>query len=1041
MTGKDKQHSAEPKTEIQDVQPASFEGRAEMAEKFLNLLFGNVKERKFGYLWTKPDKTTYPFDVSSVAERREMARKAIELSNSGFDVYVGINLTDTAPTANARVTAEHVTLQTASVCDVDIAGGKHVSSDTKVYPPNFATARVLLPFKPSLLINSGYGLHGYCIYSEPITITADNRSAAEERNKKFLDAIRIRAGVFAKAVDSVGDLPRVLRMPGTFNFKLGRDNAPLCRLVEVNDIKFTPADFDARLKTFAGGMSKPTKPKSEAPKQCRSTGDQPSEQERAIAMLEKIPCAELSRDDWVNVGMALKNIGCDCGDWEQWSRADDRFKDGECEKLWAGFNRDGLNIGTVHDIAKRYGYSEKDFQRNWHAERRQDTDRTLLNLSDWKEVDSEPPADEAAVENQTAPITANETAAQIETDAGTNTEIRKAITDWRQAHSNDPIDPETVKEIEAAVTWLNGLTVENFETEYSDDVHCRHSVALIQFYAPHLMRKLYNVARAAKIPCLSPSAIESNVRYYVNQVEKNQRNHTAQIAKADYERKYRERWEENQREREKSKFKLDDEQVKYLFSLDTSDLSNAMRLNFIFGDDVRFLADLDRWLTFDKNQGVWRRGVTGNTAILPFAGKLAAMLMSNLPKIDVVSQAPEKPDPIIKTWKNSAKVSSAIIFLKAVERIRITTDDLDNHKNLLNCKNGVVDLETGKFYESVDRTLLLTQQCGAAYVKDASNTDIEKFFKDVLPDETTRAALIRWLGYCLTGNVNEEKSLFIWGRGGNGKGTLTKLLMTLLADYAASVPVNAVIETGRMKDAGAATAELNVLDKCRLGIVEELPQGGRLDVAKFKSLTGGDKIPVRRLYEEFHNIEPTHKLILSGNHQPVLSDPRDPGLLRRLLNMNFCTDFTQNPDLHLKEKLLCHTALSSLLSILVKAAQDWYQHGLIVSNLMKNATMSYLAENDFVSEFIDEHCVFGEERSIDRKSFLNKIKNEYTAECLRMSDRMIIDTVRNVDGISYRRGGASGGYRFFGIGWRRTDASDEFSGERVNDDYALPDET
>ena len=131
---------------------------------------------------------------------------------------------------------------------------------------------------------------------------------------------------------------------------------------------------------------------------------------------------------------------------------------------------------------------------------------------------------------------------------------------------------------------------------------------------------------------------------------------------------------------------------------------------------------------------------------------------------------------------------------------------------------------------------------------------------------------------------------------------LTKLLIILLNDYAASVPVTAVIEAGRLKDAGVAPTELNVLEKCRLAIVEELPQGGRLDVAKFKSLTGGDKIPVRRLHEEFYNINPTHKLMLSGNHMPILSDTRNPGLLRRLLNMLFSADFTKNPDTLLKKK-------------------------------------------------------------------------------------------------------------------------------------------
>ena len=148
------------------------QSRITEAEKFFNLLFGNVQEKKFGYLWAKQGDTkkTYPFDVSTPENRHHMAVKAIELSDMGADVYYGINLMDAPTATNARVTAE---------------------------------------------------LHGLCIYNAPITITADSRKLAEERNKKFLDVIRSNAGMYGKAVDSVGDLPRVLRVPGTRNYKLG----------------------------------------------------------------------------------------------------------------------------------------------------------------------------------------------------------------------------------------------------------------------------------------------------------------------------------------------------------------------------------------------------------------------------------------------------------------------------------------------------------------------------------------------------------------------------------------------------------------------------------------------------------------------------------------------------------------------------------------------------------------------------------------------------------------------------------------------------
>ena len=112
--------------------------------------------------------------------------------------------------------------------------------------------------------------------------------------------------------------------------------------------------------------SKSTQQKPIAPAVYQSIDSPDFDIWRAEKMLEVIRVADLSREDWLNVGMALKNNGNTCADWEQWSRPDDRFKDGECEKLWQGFNGGGLTIATIHDLAKQYGYSEKDAQSEWY---------------------------------------------------------------------------------------------------------------------------------------------------------------------------------------------------------------------------------------------------------------------------------------------------------------------------------------------------------------------------------------------------------------------------------------------------------------------------------------------------------------------------------------------------------------------------------------------------------------------------------------------------------------------------------------------------
>ena len=451
------------------------------------------------------------------------------------------------------------------------------------------------------------------------------------------------------------------------------------------------------------------------------------------------------------------------------------------------------------------------------------------------------------------------------------------------------------------------------------------------------------------------------------------------------------------------------EQCDILFADGSNALANARRLEYLFGNRLRYLQDTDRWLTYSA--GLWSRAPKSQNACLyPFVVKAAEILKANA--------ADEDENKIAATFRGK-NIQYAFNFLKGLDSVIIKQKDLDNHSELLNCLNGVIDLQTGKLM-TASPELLLTQQCAAIYTGER-NPIVEKFLHDILPDEETLTALIRWLGYCLTGEVSEEKAFLFYGSGGNGKGTLTLLLMSLFYDYATSLPVTAVCEAGRMSDAGAATTELNQLEKKRLAIVEELPQGRKLDTAKFKLLTGGDKIPIRRLHEEFTMIDPTHKIVISGNYRPELTDARDPGLIRRIHGVDFLQHFTDlNRDPHLKKKLLAPDALSGLLTILVAAAKAWYQHGLIFSNAMETSTRNYFAQNDFLSEFISEFCEYGDGKFIEINSFLKRLKEEYPAETRTISDRNLKDMIKRLhgrNGITYKRHPQSRRRGLAGIGF------------------------
>lgn len=68
--------------------------------------------------------------------------------------------------------------------------------------------------------------------------------------------------------------------------------------------------------------------------------------------------ASLDYQDWLAVGMGLKESGYDCQVWDDWSRQDSRYHSGECERKWRGFhgNAEPITAGTIVKMARENGW-------------------------------------------------------------------------------------------------------------------------------------------------------------------------------------------------------------------------------------------------------------------------------------------------------------------------------------------------------------------------------------------------------------------------------------------------------------------------------------------------------------------------------------------------------------------------------------------------------------------------------------------------------------------------------------------------------------
>lgn len=477
---------------------------------------------------------------------------------------------------------------------------------------------------------------------------------------------------------------------------------------------------------------------------------------------------------------------------------------------------------------------------------------------------------------------------------------------------------------------------------------------------------------------------------------------------------------------------LTGEQCAFLFSGNLSDRDNGDRIAYLFGDRFKFVTNHNEWITFSA--GVWKTSAETNSAIYPFARELQKRLIAN------AQDAEEKK--FAKPFDSAKKMNAAIQLLRGNPDIRITSKDLDTHKNLLNVQNGVIDLETSKLMNAAPE-LLLTQQANAIYRPDYHDPTVEKFLRDIMPNEENRAALIRWLGYALTGENSEQCALFTSGDGSNGKSTLFELQLNMLGDYATNLPVKAIVES-RDSDANSTTTQLNVLAGARFALVDEFKPYHRLDVQQFKSLTGDRFLKIRRLHKEYETIELLAKLFLNGNELPRLDNTHSYALRRRIRALSFTQIFSEergNLDKDLSKKLATPEALSGMLTICVEAAQMWYREGLLESSAMKDTKADYLNENDFIEEFISERCEFSKGASIRKKDFEERLKQEYPAETMpsRIRPRdltKIITTKLENRGVIYEKDTHSKIYEFKGVGWAETPKqqsfADDFSGEPVD---------
>lgn len=182
--------------------------------EFLNAKFA----RSTGYVttWTKQRKYTKAFPASDITE---IAAELIAASETE-DVYIAISTQETEPAVGKRGGEVTVAALPGLFADIDLAEAK---GDGRNYARNREEAERILdafPIKPTWLINTGNGLHAHFDFEQPLFICEDkDREYAKKLSADFQRALVGHFKEHGRNIDSVGDIVRLCRPPGTINHK------------------------------------------------------------------------------------------------------------------------------------------------------------------------------------------------------------------------------------------------------------------------------------------------------------------------------------------------------------------------------------------------------------------------------------------------------------------------------------------------------------------------------------------------------------------------------------------------------------------------------------------------------------------------------------------------------------------------------------------------------------------------------------------------------------------------------------------------------
>jgi P4 family phage/plasmid primase-like protien len=318
---------------------------------------------------------------------------------------------------------------------------------------------------------------------------------------------------------------------------------------------------------------------------------------------------------------------------------------------------------------------------------------------------------------------------------------------------------------------------------------------------------------------------------------------------------------------------------------------------------------------------------------------------------DICRELARDEEMKIKAAVSKAATASAVErFARSDRSFAVTSEKWNTDPYLLGTPDGVVDLRTGHIRPASPSDMITkVTAVGPAPVGTRAPT-WERFLHEATNgDLELQRFLAQIAGYCLTGDVSEECLFFVHGQGGNGKGVFIKAIGTILGDYS----VSTAIQTFTASKNERHPTELAALAGARMVTASETEDGRSWAEARIKELTGNESpISARFMRQDFFEFMPTFKIVIFGNHRPILNNVDDAN--RRRFNIIPFTHKPKTVDSKLKNKI--EKEYPAILRWMIDGCLDWQANGLVRPTSVLEATQEYFDSQDVFGQWIKQCC-------------------------------------------------------------------------------------